>query len=166
MRYFTPELYLRFNCSDRAEVAKAHAEWEDAIEAYREHLEEIGPKLMANVRNLAQTLCLHDADYLGMAVMPTPDAGKPLAVLLIRQNRARLFLVYYLAEQPTTREIAREWPFSKKQVHWLYDEFDADEEGIQQHEVLLSNGQVLNLRFHEMQVIKHDIEEPALAAQR
>ena len=96
-----------------------------------------------------------------MAVLPTSDAGMPLAVLLTRQNTSRVFLVYFLAGQPSTRAVERDWPFSKQQVHWLYDEFDVGDEGVQQHEILLSNGQIVTLRFHEMQVIQHNVEEPA-----
>ncbi|HQU43416.1 MAG TPA: hypothetical protein PK867_11435, partial [Pirellulales bacterium] len=116
MKYFTPELYLRFRSSGREEVVEAHDDWEAAIDSYRQHIKEIGPRMIANVRNLAESLCLHDAEYLGMAVLPTPDAGKPLAVLLTRQNTLRVFLVYLLAEQPLTRPVERNWPFSKEQV--------------------------------------------------
>lgn len=166
MRYFTPELYLKFKSVDRGVVAKTHDEWEDAIRSYRQRLEEIGPNMTSNVRSMAESLCLHDADYLGMAVLPVPDLGKPLAVLLIRQDATRVFLVYLLAEQPLTRQVNVEWPYSKDQVHWLYDEFDVDESGFQKHEVLLSNGQIVTLRFHEMQVIQHNIDEPALVGNR
>lgn len=162
MKYFTPELYRRFHSPDRNDVVKAHDDWEAAIESYRRQLKEIGPKMTANSRQLANTLCLHDADYLGMAVLPTPDAGKPLAVLLTRQDAARSFLVYLLADQPLTRVVDFEWPFSTEQVHWLYDEFDIDENGLQRHEILLSNGQIVTLRFFEVQFIQHKVEEPVL----
>lgn len=162
MRYFTPELYLKFNSADRGVVAKAHDEWEDAIRTYRQRLQEIGINMTTNARTVAETLCLHDADYLGMALLPVPDSGKSLAVLLIGQDATRVFLVYLLSEQPLTRQVSVEWPYSKDQVHWLYDEFDVDKSGLQQHEVLLSNGQILTLRFHEMQVVQHHIEEPEL----
>lgn len=161
MNYFTPELYKRFSSPNHDLVTQAHDDWETAIEAYKRRLQEIAPQMTACPRKLAETLCLHDADYLGMAVLPTSDAGMPLAVLLTRQNTSRVFLVYFLAGQPSTRAVEGDWPFSKEQVHWLYDEFDIDSEGVQQHEILLSNGQIVTLRFHEMQVIQHSIEEPA-----
>jgi hypothetical protein len=165
MKHFTLELYLRFNSPNRAEVANAHDEWEEAIRSYRQYLKKISPKMTATVRALADSLCLHDAHYLGIAVVPVPDDGKSLAVLLTREDSMRIFLVYFLAEQPLTQQVSGSWPYSKEQVHWLYDEFDVDEGGVQQHEVLLSNGQLVTLRFHDMQIIKHDIQEPALASQ-
>ena len=165
MRYFTPELYLRFNSPDRAKMARAHDDWEDALQAYRRHLQQIGPQMSLPARNVAESLCLHDADYLGMAVVPMLDVGKSLAVLLARQNARRVCLVYLLDMQPLIQESPPRWPFSKDQVHWLYDEFDVDQCGLQQHEVLLSNGQILTLRFHEMQIIEHQIEQCRLAAQ-
>ncbi|HET6884489.1 MAG TPA: hypothetical protein VFI31_30325 [Pirellulales bacterium] len=165
MRYFTPELYLNFKASDRAKVVKAHDDWENAIQSYRQHLSGIGTKMTANARKLAESLCMHDADYLGMVVVPVSEEGTSLAVLLTRQDSARVFLVYFLAEQPSIEQAKSRWPYSKKQVHWLYDEFDVDERGVQQHEVLLSNGQIVTLRFHEMQIIEHSVEEPALVAE-
>lgn len=162
MKYFTPDLYLQFGAKARRDVLKAHDAWEDATESYKQHLERIGPKLTANARRVAETLCLHDADYLGMAVLPTPDTHKSLAVLLTRQDPAQMFLVYYLAEEPLIQAAEREWPYSKQQVHWLYDEFDVSDDGLQQHEILLSNGHVTKLRFYEMQVLDHKIHEPAL----
>src|SRR5438552_446105 len=93
MKYFTPELYLRFNSRDPAEVAKAHDNWEDALEGYREHLRRISSEMTANVRETAESLCLHDADYLGMAVVPLPDQGGSLATLLTRHGTASVFLI-------------------------------------------------------------------------
>lgn len=166
MKYFTPALYLRFGSTNRGDAMKAHDEWERAIGAYRRHLDEIGGQMTADVRGLAQTLCLHDADYLGMALLPTLDSGKPLAVLLTRQSTSRVFLVYLLAEQPLTEAFDGEWPYSTAQIHWLYDEFDVDKTGVQQHEVMLSNGQIVTLRFHEMQIIRHDVPEPIMNSLR
>lgn len=162
MKYFTPELYLRFDSTNRRDAMKAHGEWEDAIDAYRKHLDEIGGQMTADVRRLAQTLCLHDAEYLGMGLLPTLDSGKPLAVLLTRQNTSRVFLVYLLVELPVTKTFSGEWPYSTEQIHWLYDEFDVDETGVQQHDVMLSNGKIVTLRFHEMQIIRHDVPQKAL----
>ena len=162
MKYFTPELYLRFASANRREVVAAHEDGERAIESYKRHLEKIGPQMTANSRRLAETLCLHDADYLGMAIVPTPETGKPCALLLLRQDLLRIFLLYYLAEQPLVETVDREWPYSKQQVHWLYDEFDVAEDGTPRHEILLSNGQIMTLRFHELELMQHTIEEPAL----
>ncbi|HEV3006666.1 MAG TPA: hypothetical protein VGX78_19505 [Pirellulales bacterium] len=166
MKYFTPELYLRFNSRDRAEVANAHEEWEGAMQAYRRHLRDIGPRMNDNVREFADSLCLHDGEYLGMAVVPLPDNGSSVAMLLIRQDVARVLLVYFLTEQPLTEEVKQRWPFSKERVHWLYDEFDVGDSGAQQHEMLLSNGRIVTLRFHKMQVMRLDIDERVAVAQQ
>lgn len=153
MKYFTPELYLRFNSKDRSVVSKAHTEWEAAIEDYRNHLGTIGPQLVPNVRKLAKSLCLHDAHYLGLRHPRIPHLHHPIAVLA-SQNEATIFLlVYTLAKEPQIHEAKANWRFSKKQVHWLYDEFDIDSQGNQQHEVLLSNGKIITLRFRDVQLM-------------
>ena len=153
MKYFTPELYLRFNSKDRTVAAKANDEWETAIEEYRNHLRQIGPRLVPNVRKLAKSLSLHDAHYLGLRQPKIRHLQHPIAVLATQAEATTFLLVYTLAREPELRDAKPHWRFSKKQVHWLYDEFDIDSRGNQQHEVLLSNGKIIKLRFRDVQLM-------------
>lgn len=163
MKYFTPELYLRFNSRDRKIVEKAHAQWEEALVKYRQHLAHIAPRLTPSTRNIAETLCLHDAEYLGLSLPQFERPDNSLAVLSTRREATSVLLVYVLAEEPLIQQVSQKWPYSQEAVHWLYDEFDLSD-GVQQHEVLLSNGCVLTLRFYEMQQIRHDIHTPSAVA--
>ncbi len=63
MRYFTPELVVRFNSPDDLEADRADAEWEAAMRAYREHLDGLRARMPKQVERLAD-LCLHDAEIL------------------------------------------------------------------------------------------------------
>ena len=153
MKYFTPELYLRFNARDRAVVARAHEEWESAIEKYQKHLAQIRPRLRPNLRRLAKTLCLHDASYLGLGRPKIPRLHHSLAVLAAQKNSTVYLLVYMLAQEPHVHEPKGNWPFSKKDVHWLYDEFDVERNGNLRHEVLLSDGRRITFQFKDMQLI-------------
>ena len=63
MRFFTPELYLRFNSRDDAVALAADAEWEAAIARYNAHLDSFRGKMPSQVVNLSE-MCLHDADIL------------------------------------------------------------------------------------------------------
>ena len=65
MRFFTPELYVRFNSADDAEADVADAEWESAVAAYRRHLDGLRDRIPMQVRALAD-LCLHDAELLAV----------------------------------------------------------------------------------------------------
>lgn len=154
MKYFTPKLYLRFNSKDRTVVAKAHEEWETAIEKYQKHLDRIRPQLSPNVRKLAKTLCLHDAIYLGLGRPRIPRLHHSIAVLATRKDATVYLLVYMLAKEPDVREFKDHWPFSKKDVHWLYDEFDISTHGNLLHEVLLSDGKSILFEFKDVQLIK------------
>jgi hypothetical protein len=153
MKYFTPELYLRFNSRDRTVAAKANEDWETAVEEYHKRLAKLGPRLVPNVRKLANSLCLHDAGYLGLRHPKIRQLDHSIAVLASQKEATVFLLVYTLAEEPQVHEAKPHWRFSKKQVHWLYDEFDIDSHGNQQHEILLSNGKIIKLRFRDVQLM-------------
>jgi hypothetical protein len=158
MKYFTPKLYLRFNSAEPTVVGRAHEDWETALEKYQKHLNEIASRLTPSVRRLAKTLCLHDAAYLGLGRPKIPGLHHSIAVLATRKNATAFLLVYMLAKEPKFREVGEQWPFSKKTVHWLYDEFDIDSDGNQQHEVLLSNGKSITFQFKDVQLIKDHVD--------
>lgn len=164
MKFFTPDLYLRFNSRDRDVVEKAHEEWEEAIVGYQRHLAAISARLTPSTRAIAETLCLHDAEYLGLAVSRIPDSSSSLATLWTRQGAASRLLIYILAAESLIQQASENWPYSDQDVHWLYDEFDVSEQGIAQHEVLLSDGRVLRFQFHEVQQIEHSIRAPSAVA--
>lgn len=173
MKYFTPELYVRFNSPDEKEVEDAHEQWERSIELYQDHLQAISRRLTDSVRVLANSLCLHDAIVLSVTGMPMPlevvslpvtNGTASLAVLTTRHGPTMACLVYLLAQQPSIHPSATEWPFSKDKLHWLYDEFDVLPNGIQQHEVLLSDGRAIKFQFHELQLIEHSFNNQLAVA--
>ena len=163
MRFFTPELYLRFNSPDRSTAEEAHDDWEQALAGYRKHLKKLRPRMAKSVSETAETLCLHDFAYLGMNVSPILDHGGALAAVMLRNGSKDMILAYFLAEEPLAQEGSESWPFSRDKVHWLYDEFDVRPNGTLQHEVLLSNGHILTLRFYELRLLEHEFETPAVA---
>src|ERR1700685_3681309 len=148
MKYFTPELYLQINSPNLEIAEKAHDKWEDALERYAKHLGEIRSRMTPATRKLAGSLNLHDAEVLLFKY-----DGK-LAVADLRQGDTHVFLVYVLVKNPLVTKI-KSWPFSSKAVRWLYDEFDADAKGVQQHEVLLSDGRIWALSFSRVVVFEY-----------
>ncbi len=158
MKYFTPKLYLRFNAKDRAVVVKAHEEWETAIEEYKKHLNHLRSRLSPNLRRLAKTLCLHDATFLGLGRPKIPRLHHAIAVLAAQKDATVYLLVYMLAKEPQIREFNDRWPFSKKNVHWLYDEFDVEPNGNMLHDVLLSDGKTISFEFKDVQLIKEHVD--------
>src|ERR1700719_3324042 len=102
MKFFTAELYLDINSRDRKKMLSAHDKWERALEAYGAHLRRVGPRLPSRVRELANSLCLHDAEFKGY-LLPTVDQ-RPLAILMLGQESESIYLVYMLARKPQTKK--------------------------------------------------------------
>lgn len=162
MRYFTPDLYLRFNSEDQYEADVAEQEWETAVRAYRGHLVKIKEHLSSGVRAIADSLCLHNAVYLGLTLQQIAESPTSVALLHARQESQFVFLLYLLAEEPLIHEATSNWPFSEKQVHWLYDEFDVADNGLQEHRILLSNGRVMTITFYDL--LMHKLNVPMRSA--
>ena len=147
MKFFTPDLYVRFNSAVTSVANRADADWERALAAYRKHLNSIRPKLVASIASLANNTCLHDAEYLGFSKMTMPAMTGDMAMIAVRKDGAVNFLVYVLDGEPmVTRPLEAE-VFDVSQPHWLYDEIDFASAGVFQHEILLSDGRVLSIRF-------------------
>jgi hypothetical protein len=169
MKFFTPELYVQFNSSDPAVADRANDAWENALNAYRIHLRRIEKDLPPGSRELSKTY-LHDAELL--------DPRKPIAlssevglIAATQRTAGKVWqthlVIYSLTGKVHTSQV-REWPFSRKQAHWLYDELDAGSaKGVGIHRILLSNGTVVAVPFRgvvlrRMTVHAASLEEVAL----
>jgi hypothetical protein len=159
MRFFTPELYARFNSADEDEADDANEAWEAALARYRNHLDGIRDRMPSQVRKLAE-LDLHDAEFLGCdqevgPLVPAPSEAFPqpvwsaVAILSVKQDDTIVSLIYLLWDRVREYPAAADWPFSKARTHWLYDEVDLapDPRGMFLHRVLLSDGRVLEIPF-------------------
>ena len=62
MKFFTPDLLLRFGSDDDEVADAAQADWEKSDIAYKKHLTKILPGLPRNVQHFVKHFCLHDAD--------------------------------------------------------------------------------------------------------
>jgi hypothetical protein len=164
MKFFTPELYLQFNSPDDQIAETAHEAWESALARYERHLNRISSRLTPATRKIAKTLCLHDGQYSGISLPLLPTGDNSLAVLSTRSDSKLIVLLYVLAEEPLIQEVGEPWPYAKDNPCWLYDEFDIDSHGIQQHEILISSGRVITLRFHEMQQMEYVVPAPSAVA--
>ena len=57
MKFFTPELFIRFNSTDDEKADRADEDWEAAIGAYRHHLDCLREQMPSQVNKLAASLC-------------------------------------------------------------------------------------------------------------
>jgi hypothetical protein len=159
MRFFTPELYLRFNSSDDEIADRANEEWEAALEEYQRHLNSIRDRMPSQVRKVTE-FSLHDAEVLGLEKDHQPldafaEAHWPgplwsaLAILSLKQDRTVRSLIYTLWDGVREHPARDDWPFSRARKHWLYDEVDvaADHRGAYLHRILFSDGSVVEIPF-------------------
>jgi len=72
-----------------------------------------------------------------------------LATLAVRLDNELVTLFYFLCDHMTEQPAAKDWPFSKKREHWLYDEvhWQGGDCGRFTHLILLSSGVVLTIPF-------------------
>src|SRR6516165_611482 len=174
MRFFTPELYLRFNSSDDEKADRANEAWEAALSEYRRHLDGIRDHMPSQVRKLAD-LCLHDAELLAceQAVEPhfpfpfepfgMPPFWSALAIVSVKQDDKIASLIYLLWDRIREYPSPEGWPFSKAHTHWLYDEIDfaSGRGGAFLHRVLLSDGRGLEIPFVSVFVQNLPLSPPA-----
>jgi hypothetical protein len=159
MRFFTPELYVRFNSSNEDEADQANEAWESALVGYRKHLEEIRGQMPPQVRKLTE-LCLHDAEFIGLDQAVDPQLPPPhepaaqpnwtaTALVSVSQDGKMISLIYLLWDHIREHSSSQSWPFSKARPHWLYDEVDIapGRQGMFLHRVMLSDGRILEIPF-------------------
>lgn len=91
-----------------------------------------------------------------------PPKLKPLqfpfavATISLRDSGTISNLVYFLWDKLGQTRIKKQWPFSKRHSHWLYDEIDVRRETSTQplyvHRILLSDGRTLTVPFFDVVV--------------
>lgn len=159
MRYFTPELYRRYNSSNDATANRADEEWEAAIESYGEYLNSIRERLPKRVAWLAE-MNLHDAELLDVGRRGELPTLMSVAVLPLRSDDRITILLYRQTQEPSVVVSPTSWPFSKEPLHWLYDEIAlvCDAPLTFQHSILVSDGRVLQIQFNDLVVREYDLE--------
>ncbi len=173
MRYFTPELFVRLqDLSDRA----APKEWDRAAESYLAALTETMSRLPPAVQKLAGHTILHDAEVLCVS-----QAKDNLSITLQPElaDGHLIVLSYTLVEAPKINLAAFSDKYRTEYVAWLYDEIGLEKPGTHQpsgrrrttqgngevsvyrHDILLSNGCELSLRFRQLKVTRPQQVLPA-----
>jgi hypothetical protein len=158
MNYFTPERYLRLGNRDNKEQFLASLqEWEDAITAYKDHLEEIRKKLPRALAALIKSVYLHDARVLTMH----QDEDRFEITLQPVSTPGQLVVLFYrLVGDPMIKQGVLPAERCREPIEWLYDEIDLERprapEGMAppargkptfRHNILLSNGWEVVVRF-------------------
>lgn len=157
LKFFTRELFTRFNADDDALADQADEEWERATEAYQTHLRKIVKKLPRGARAL-ERISFHDAELVGEPHTSASGEWGRIAVaggMAFEKSMIHL-LKYELDDRIEQLRHNVAWPFSPKQVHWLYDEIDVSDENKDSfiHRILLSDGSIVVVRFKDVEIHK------------
>jgi hypothetical protein len=167
MQYFTPELVVRLqNLLDRA----ALEEWDRAAERYATALKRVLPRFPAPLRKFAGKAVLHDAKVLSIF-----QSGANLSITLQPEHEDDKLVVlsYTLVGDPRLNTAAFSDEYRTEYSAWMYDEFSqgkpiarlpgqrgkgADQQNgsvpVYCHDILLSNGWELFLRFRQFKVTR------------
>jgi hypothetical protein len=156
MKYFTPDLLLRFAATDDAIADAASEEWDRVHAKYVEHLEAIEPELPRSFRRLLRNVCLHDARVLTITVDEKPYLSILLRPLKPRKPEDRFLEIrYHLLGKPQFARHAALAEEGSPYQRWLYDEVDVLKEdpfAVFTHSILLTGGVELRIRFSDVSV--------------
>ncbi len=153
MNYFTCERLLRLqDRSDEQRYLDALADWERALQEYKDKLTRLHDEFPRSVQDLTKAVCLHDARVLDMW---WGGRGRFNITLRPESDSERLVvLTYALQEPPAIADVLPE-SIRSEPVAWLYDEFDVEQgkelgEPALFHRILLSDGREIGLRFRAL----------------
>lgn len=150
MKYFTPALYQRFNSHDLDIADAADAAWDKAQEKYQQRLAAIRKRLPAALTELAEQVCLHDAEVLNLL------SGDKEAFLWVRKRNLLYVLRYQNLRQVQVSSPLQARCFSANLVRWLYDEVDVSGR-LFVHRILLSSGSTMLLTFGDFQMSQLEV---------
>jgi hypothetical protein len=155
VKYFTPELLARCRSLDEDVAEAADEEWEQAIAAYRQRLQEIRKSLPLGARQLLKHVTLHDAQLLTIN-----RAGKELFLTFRLAGSANKpaggVELHCTLTRPAELHTHEPQPPNGPTTRWLlYDEFDLphdrQETGFA-HSLLLAGGLELRIAFSRLRI--------------
>jgi hypothetical protein len=151
MRYFTRDLYRRCRSTDETVLNAACQEWEQANEAYEQHLAALAPEFPPHLREFADLL-LHDAKVQSIA-----RQGDRLILVLQKDIPPRdlVILSYELVGEPVVEPFADAPADWSRPTTFQFDELDverASEGAIYSQSIVFGNGWLMRLRFRDVRV--------------
>jgi hypothetical protein len=164
MRSFTPQRWLRLqDTSNRTAWSTAFVDWEQAVRDY----DEVVKRLAANASDLRpflQAESLHNGSVLAYGFR---GQAKDQFFLLVRPcwpGDQLVLLSYQLIAPPTVRTQVLPSEWCDERSDWMYDEVGLDDNSaVFTHDILLSNGMELALRFRGFTFTPLSVDVASLA---
>ena len=149
MKYFTPDLLIRYGSPDVEVAEGAFKDWERRQATYLTKLDAIREKLPKKLQSLLKNFYLHDAKVVGAFTSKKTF----FIVLQLDAQRDRFLVVRYkLAGKPRFFEhssAAEKTP----PLEWLYDEIHvqkAKPSPVFRQSILFTGGRELRLAFRDL----------------
>jgi hypothetical protein len=167
MKFFTRGLYVQFNSTDPRKANEAEATWEHAIVNYKRHLRELNDRLPDAAKKLAK-VSLHDAELVDPKDPFVFRMDEAAAIGVVKKTNPDVwqayFICYQLCGQVDSSEPTTGRPFSRRRVHWLYDEFDVTARNRCVHRILFSDGRVVSVPFRNLTVQRITMQPESTSA--
>lgn len=151
MKFYSAEMVNRWNGDHTgANQEQYDQEWVVAQDGYDLHYVKLADNLPASVRKFSELVLFNEA----VVSLPLTSSRRGDEFTLVVGNAAdkMLHVVSYTLEEPlevkTNQGIGFDPP--ENAAVWLYDEFDVNDAGLFQHNILFSNGQELTITFKAM----------------
>jgi hypothetical protein len=152
VRYFTPELYARYNSTDATIADAANKEWETATLHYKRYLSNYDPFLPRGTDKLRK-LCFHD----GLVSRQQLGYGKDeTQEILVVTKPSVTYVLVYDVRAVTERALATNADspvFASTTRTWLYDELEV-QSGWVRHSILLSTGEIWVVSYTGLEVVE------------
>ena len=147
MKYFTQELYMRMqNPRDQ----EACDEWDRRVNSYEAELDRLMPALPESVKQFVTKINLHDANIRSMGLA---DSKLTLTIALEPPSTRMVTLTYTLTEPPKILRETYDAGFCTPYAEWVYDEIGREDmSGSLTHQILLSNGWEVRLKFRALEI--------------
>jgi len=160
MKFFTPELYQEYQDIS----IDMEDKWDQACLDYEDYLKSV--ELPESVNNYLKKVNLHDAEVVGK------DKKNDSIILIVHQENWGADKFICLLEYKNVVVTEEKWGFIKNPKHpydsipgelltdksyWMYDEFLVEGEYFI-HNIMLSDGVVLKIKFKTFEFVKSKIE--------
>ncbi len=153
MKYFTPDLLVRFGSKDDAIANAAQEEWDCACDSYGHYFDSIKGKMPSGLRHIEESYQLHDAKVRGLG-----KQGHSFVIVLQLDSPPQplVTLTFDLVNEPKINptDLPLQFRSTGSVVEWQYDELELipGEPPIWSWSILLSNGWEVKLHFRDVQV--------------
>jgi hypothetical protein len=162
MKYFTRDLYRHCHSTEEAALNSACEEWEQANEAYEQHLAALEPEFPPHLHELVDLL-LHDAKVRSIA-----QQGNQLILVLHKDIPPQDLVIfnYDLEGEPVVESFVDAPADWSRPTTFQFDELDVECAGdnkIYRQSIVFGNGWLMRLRFRDVQVtVAKSIYPPAV----